>query len=65
MKELEEVINATPCDLVLLGTPTDLRRYLKLNKPALRVKYELRERQRRELERAIIARMSTWSTSTK
>jgi predicted GTPase len=59
MKELEAAINATPCDLVLLGTPTDLRRYLKLNKPAMRVKYELKERQRWELERAVIARMGT------
>ncbi len=59
MKELEDAINATPCDLVLLGTPTDLRRYLKLNKPAMRVRYELRERQRWELERAVISRMGT------
>jgi predicted GTPase len=59
MKELEDTINATPCDLVLLGTPTDLRRYLKLNKPAMRVRYELKERQRWELERAIISRMGT------
>ena len=57
MKELEDAINATPCDLVLLGTPTDLRRYLRLNKPAMRVGYELRERQRWELERAVISRM--------
>jgi predicted GTPase len=59
MKELEDTINATPCDLVLLGTPTDLRRYLKLNKPAMRVRYELKERQRWELERTIISRMGT------
>jgi predicted GTPase len=59
MKELEDAINATPCDLVLLGTPTDLRRYLKLNKPAMRVRYELKERQRWELERAVISRMGS------
>lgn len=57
MKELEDAINDTPCDLVLLGTPTDLRRYLKLNKPAIRVRYELRERKKGELERAILGRM--------
>jgi predicted GTPase len=61
IKELEDVINAIPCDLVLLGTPTDLRRYLKLNKPAMRIKYELGEKQRWELERAIISRIGTWS----
>jgi len=41
--ELEETINATPCDVVLIGTPIDLRRVLRLNKPAVRAKYELQE----------------------
>jgi predicted GTPase len=41
--ELEETINKTPCDVVLIGTPIDLRRVLKLNKPAARAKYELQE----------------------
>lgn len=41
--ELEQTINATPCDLVLIGTPIDLSRILKINKPTVRVKYELRE----------------------
>jgi predicted GTPase len=43
IKELEDSINATPCDLVLMGTPTDLRRYMKVDKPILRVKYEYEE----------------------
>jgi predicted GTPase len=43
IKELEESINATPCDLVLMGTPTDLRRYINVDKPVLRVKYEYEE----------------------
>lgn len=43
MKELEDTINAVPCDLVLMGTPTDLRRYLDVDKPVLRVKYEYKE----------------------
>jgi predicted GTPase len=43
VRELEETINATPCDVVLLGTPIDLRRVLQLNKPAVRAKYELQE----------------------
>ncbi|MEA2089547.1 MAG: cyclic 2,3-diphosphoglycerate synthase [Thermoproteota archaeon] len=41
--ELEKTINAAPCDVVVIGTPTDLRRVLQLNKPAVRVKYELKE----------------------
>lgn len=43
MKELEETINQTPCDVVLIGTPIDLRHVLQLNKPAARAKYELEE----------------------
>jgi predicted GTPase len=41
MKELERTINAAKCDLVLVGTPIDLAALLKLNKPSLRVRYEL------------------------
>jgi len=39
--ELEETINNTPCDVVLVGTPIDLRRVIKVNKPTVRVKYDL------------------------
>jgi predicted GTPase len=42
--ELQETINATPCDLVLVATPVDLARILKLNKPTLRVTYEIEDR---------------------
>jgi len=43
IEELEKVINAIPCDVVVIGTPVDLRRVLRLNKPAVRVTYELEE----------------------
>ncbi|MBN1983616.1 MAG: hypothetical protein JW795_18920 [Chitinivibrionales bacterium] len=43
MKDLEAVINKTPCDLVIIGTPIDLGRLLKINKPHVRVTYELEE----------------------
>jgi predicted GTPase len=43
IKELEETINKTPCDTVLVGTPIDLRHVLRLNKPAARATYELQE----------------------
>jgi predicted GTPase len=39
--ELRDTIEATPCDVVLIGTPVDLRRVMRLGKPAIRVKYEL------------------------
>jgi predicted GTPase len=41
--ELEETINRTPCDLVMVATPVDLARILKLNKPCVRVSYEAEE----------------------
>jgi len=41
MRELEQTINAADCDLVLVGTPIDLGSLLKLNKPHMRVTYEL------------------------
>jgi len=50
MKELEETINATPADVIVIGTPVDLRRFLKLNKPAVRVRYELKELGKPDLE---------------
>lgn len=37
--ELEATINAVPCDVVLAGTPIDLRRCLRLRHPVLRVRY--------------------------
>lgn len=43
IKELEQTINQTPADVVIIGTPIDLRRVLKLNKPSVRVRYELQE----------------------
>ena len=41
--ELEETIRRTPCDLVLIATPIDLERVIKLDKPHLRVTYEVEE----------------------
>ena len=41
--ELEETINNSPAEVVIIGTPIDLRRVMKLTKPAVRVKYELEE----------------------
>jgi predicted GTPase len=42
IEDLEATLNATPADLVLVGTPIDLGRLLELNKPLLRVGYDLR-----------------------
>jgi predicted GTPase len=42
-RELEQTIRNAPVDLVLIGTPIDLRRVLTLDKPAQRVRYDLQE----------------------
>lgn len=39
--ELKDTIDATPCDVILVGTPVDLRRIIRLSKPVARVKYDL------------------------
>jgi predicted GTPase len=41
--ELEETINRIDCDLVIVATPIDLGHLLHLNKPSLRVNYEVED----------------------
>jgi predicted GTPase len=41
LRELEATINASPADLVLSATPIDLARVIRVNKPIVRVRYEL------------------------
>ena len=43
LKDLEQSIKATPCDLVLIGSPIDIRRVIEVDKPSMRVGYELEE----------------------
>jgi predicted GTPase len=43
IKDLGETINKVPCDSVLIATPIDLRRLIKIRKPSVRVTYELAE----------------------
>lgn len=43
IKDLEETINRAECDVVVSGTPVDLRRVIEVNKPVVRVRYELNE----------------------
>lgn len=48
--DLEKTINKTPCDLVVIATPIDLGRIIKINKPFVRVGYYLDEIGRPNLE---------------
>jgi predicted GTPase len=43
LAELERALAETPCDAIVIGTPIDLRRLIRLTKPAVRVGYELEE----------------------
>ena len=43
VKDLEKTINASDVDMVISGTPIDLTRIIKVNKPMQRVRYELQE----------------------
>ncbi len=50
MKDLEATINKTYCDTVIIGTPIDLRRVIKIDKPTVRVGYDLQVIGRPNLE---------------
>ncbi len=43
IKDLEATINATPCDVVVIATPIDLTRIVKINKPTVKIGYDLQE----------------------
>ncbi len=43
IQELEQTINSSPAEIVVIGTPIDLRRVMTIDKPAVRVGYELEE----------------------
>lgn len=42
-KDLEDTINKTDCDAVIVGTPIDLRKIIDIKKPNVRVRYDLSE----------------------
>jgi predicted GTPase len=43
MKDLQATIAATDCDAVIIGTPVDLNRIIDIDKPTVRVSYDLQE----------------------
>ena len=43
VKDLEATINKVPCDTVIIATPIDLNRLVKIKKPNTRVYYDLQE----------------------
>jgi len=53
IEELEKTINKSDADLVLIATPIDLKKLVKINKPAVRVYYELEETGSLNLEKVL------------
>jgi len=53
IRDLEATVKATPCDVVIIGTPIDLRHLIHFDKPALRVTYDLAERGKPDMNDAL------------
>jgi len=53
IKELEQTINNTNCDIVVSGTPIDITRVLKADKPIVRVRYSVGKETAKELEKIV------------
>jgi predicted GTPase len=43
VRDLEATIDRVPCDVVVVGTPIDLGRLIKIRKPVVRARYDLQE----------------------
>lgn len=53
IQELEETINNTECDAVVSGTPIDLQRVIDVDKPVVRVKYDVGQKTFTEFEKVM------------
>ncbi len=57
VRDLEATIRRVPCDLVIIATPVDLTRIIRIEKPMVRVRYELKEVSTPDLEEILKARL--------
>jgi predicted GTPase len=57
VRDLEATIRRVPCDLVIIATPVDLTRIIRIEKPMVRVRYELKETSAPDLEEILKARL--------
>ncbi len=62
IRDLEATINATDCDAVVVATPVDLKRILKIEKPACRVTYELQEIGKPTLADVLLQQCEKWDS---
>ncbi|NQS97985.1 MAG: GTPase [candidate division Zixibacteria bacterium] len=58
IQDLEDTINASDCDSVIIGTPIDLRRIINIKKPSTRVTYDLQVIGKPDLAEIITQRFS-------
>jgi hypothetical protein len=65
IRDMERTINATECDVVIVATPIDLRRLMKIRPPSVRVGYELEEIGRPKLEDVLAEALNRLTKGTK
>ncbi len=53
IKDLEATINKVNCDAVVIGTPIDLGRFIRINKPSTRARYEVPDKTKKELRKLL------------
>jgi predicted GTPase len=63
VRDLEETINRVPCDLVVVATPVDLTRIMRIGRPMLRARYTLAETTRPDLHEILSERMKRWPST--
>lgn len=65
IEDLRQTIDASDCDLVLLGTPSHLTRLLTIRKPSMAVTYEYADHGEPTLEQVLIRRLHSRGVSLK
>jgi predicted GTPase len=63
VRDLEETINRVPCDLVVVATPVDLTRIIRIGRPMLRARYTLAETTRPDLHEILRERTNRWPST--
>ncbi|MEA3230394.1 MAG: GTPase, partial [Thermodesulfobacteriota bacterium] len=57
IRDMEDTINRTECDLVLAATPIDLSKLINIEKPLQRIRYEYRDHGRPLLEEVLLEKL--------
>jgi len=63
VRDLEETIRRVPCDLVIVATPVDLTRIVRIDTPMLRARYALAETTHPDLKELLAERMKRWPST--